>query len=144
MSALQEAEREMETNRAPGPTCAGSHIDALIAWAAESGFAPLLALSENGAEAAVGFVVFGAAEEFGCFVAPENQRYGVISDLFVAPEARRRGVGTALLRAARTELTAAGLGRIEIGALAANAAARRLYEREGFRPATILYDRIEP
>jgi ribosomal protein S18 acetylase RimI-like enzyme len=49
-------------------------------------------------------------------------------DLIVAPERRGRGIGTALIRG----LLAAG-GPVRLSVAVANAPARRLYERLGFR-----------
>jgi GNAT superfamily N-acetyltransferase len=43
-------------------------------------------------------------------------------------------VGTLLIRAARERLRAGGVENWTIAVLDANPAARRLYEREGFRP----------
>ncbi|HEY2988755.1 MAG TPA: GNAT family N-acetyltransferase [Candidatus Binatia bacterium] len=59
---------------------------------------------------------------------------GVIWGMYVKPAFRRRGVGAALLSAAieRTR-TLAGIRRVNLAVTSPNGAAKRLYERLGFR-----------
>jgi GNAT superfamily N-acetyltransferase len=61
-------------------------------------------------------------------------RVGELESLAVAEGARGTGVGTLLIGAARERLRAEGVENWTIAVLDANPAARRLYEREGFRP----------
>jgi ribosomal protein S18 acetylase RimI-like enzyme len=65
------------------------------------------------------------------------ERFCYVETLSVLPEARGRGVGQALLQAARERLAGIGVQRIELTAVAANAGARRFYEREGFDVAFV-------
>ncbi len=58
-----------------------------------------------------------------------------ISVLAVEDSARAAGVASALLNAVDAQLAAAGVHDQAIGAVALNAAAIRLYEQHGFRPA---------
>jgi ribosomal protein S18 acetylase RimI-like enzyme len=70
---------------------------------------------------------------------------GSVETLSVAPDARGRGVGKALLDAVRARLSAAGVERIELTAVAANADALRFYEREGLRPSFVALEaRVRP
>nr|WP_082230825.1 GNAT family N-acetyltransferase [Haloprofundus marisrubri] len=77
----------------------------------------------------VGFVMFE----------PEADGYeqdvprGTIQNVYVEPEYRNTGVGTALLDAAEGALADAGAGVVRLEAMADNDAARRLYERRGYR-----------
>ena len=54
-----------------------------------------------------------------------------VSDLYVTPAARGTGVGRALLDAARQWGRAEGATRLQAGVLAANAAARAFWDRQG-------------
>lgn len=54
-----------------------------------------------------------------------------VDDVYVAPEARGRGVGALLLDAARQWGEAEGATQLRAGVLAANAAGRAFWERQG-------------
>jgi len=77
----------------------------------------------------LGFVMFG----------PETGRYrqevdrGVVRNLYVRPERRGEGIGSELLAVAEDALEAAGAEVISLKAMADNEAARRFYERHGYR-----------
>jgi ribosomal protein S18 acetylase RimI-like enzyme len=58
---------------------------------------------------------------------------GFIHDVYVDAAARRRGVATALLESAARWLAERGMPRIVLWTAAPNEAARRLFERLGFR-----------
>ena len=77
----------------------------------------------------VGFVMFSI--ESGTY--EQTVTRGVVHNLFVVPEARRQGVGSALLAAAEEALAASGADVVSLEAMAANDAARRFYERHGYR-----------
>jgi ribosomal protein S18 acetylase RimI-like enzyme len=64
-------------------------------------------------------------------------RVAEIETLSVAPSARGAGIGTALLDAIDAELAVAGIDDVLVAALVGNADAIRLYERRGFRPASL-------
>jgi GNAT superfamily N-acetyltransferase len=64
-------------------------------------------------------------------------RVAEIETMSVAPSARGQGAGTALLDRIDAELEAEGIDDVLVMAFAANAGAIRLYERRGFRPATL-------
>jgi ribosomal protein S18 acetylase RimI-like enzyme len=66
---------------------------------------------------------------------------GVVRDLFVAPAARDDGVGTRLLDAAEAALRDRGADVVAVEALARNADAIRFYERQGYRPHRIEFER---
>lgn len=137
MAALQDFERGMESNRLPGAEMADRHLAWLEAWAAASGGGVLVAEGPSGL---AGFVVFGIEEEAGHYLL--HPRRGEVSDLWVAPDARRAGVAEALMRGAEARLAAAGVGRVEVTALARNAAARALYARLGYAEAEITFARL--
>ncbi|MGJ3262284.1 MAG: N-acetyltransferase family protein [Salinarimonas sp.] len=80
---------------------------------------------------AIGLLVFVVDEEHP-YVREDVRRYGQVADLIVVEDARGRGVGRALLAQAEALTREAGLRRLAIGALAANAAALDSYRRAGF------------
>jgi ribosomal protein S18 acetylase RimI-like enzyme len=77
----------------------------------------------------VGFVTFDV--ERGRY--SQDAARGVVEDLYVRPGARGEGVGSALLAAAESALAAAGADVVVLEVLADNAAARRFYDRQGYR-----------
>ena len=56
----------------------------------------------------------------------------MLEELYVAPGHRNAGIGTALIRAALTEVLARGAGEMQINVDEVDADARRFYERHGF------------
>jgi GNAT superfamily N-acetyltransferase len=66
-----------------------------------------------------------------------------IQDVFVAPADRRRGVAAMLSRAAEDEARARGHERISLSVSdEGNPGARRLYERLGYRDASVPPERV--
>lgn len=62
-----------------------------------------------------------------------REEAGFIHDVYVEASARRCGVATALIEAAAAWLAGRGMPRIVLWTAAPNEAARRLFERLGFR-----------
>lgn len=62
---------------------------------------------------------------------------GYIHDLLVTDLARGRGAGERLLNAAIQWLHDRGMPRVVLGTAAQNEAARRMFERRGFRPTML-------
>jgi GNAT superfamily N-acetyltransferase len=62
-----------------------------------------------------------------------NSATAHVGDIVVAPHAGGRGVGAALLAHAEQWARERGFGLLTLNVFAANAAARRLYARAGFR-----------
>ena len=73
---------------------------------------------------------------------PVGERWGEVVSLSVSPEERGAGVGTALLDAVDAELAARGVADLQVAVMAGNAAALRLYERRGLRPAELVLFRF--
>jgi ribosomal protein S18 acetylase RimI-like enzyme len=69
-------------------------------------------------------------------------RVAEIETLSVAPTARGAGIGSALLDRVDAELEAAGIHDVLIAAFVTNSDAIRLYERRGFRPASLYLIRL--
>ena len=73
----------------------------------------------------------------------DSCHYGYVSDIFVMPEARGSGRAQALIDALAEHLrkVAPELTRLRINVLAANALARGAYEKAGFVPYEVMYER---
>lgn len=78
----------------------------------------------------VGFVMFGP--EAGTY--EQDVTRGIVHNLYVVASHRGKGVGTALLEAAETQLVEDGADTVALEVMAGNDAARRFYERAGYRP----------
>lgn len=96
-------------------------------WSAQ-GFGELLAMPE-----VVSLVAGRDGEVAGYAMARAVLAEGELLNLAVAPAARRQGIGERLLAAALEALRLRGVGQVFLEVRESNAAARRLYERHGFR-----------
>lgn len=68
--------------------------------------------------------------------------YAFVADLGVRGEFRRRGIGTALLDACEAIAREAGEKWLQLGVLAGNGSAVRLYERQGFRAVAHTLEKV--
>lgn len=82
----------------------------------------------------LGFVHIETAVDFFT-----REKHGHISTIVVNPSSERRGVGRALLDAADAWCAEKQYRLLTLNVFEENAAARRLYERAGFRVDTIRY-----
>jgi len=138
LAALQDHEGELRVDLRAGREVAGEYLAAIRdKSAARSG--ALLVASRDGEVA--GFVCFWHEQDDDMLLQDEARRYGYVSDLFVAPGQRRKGVARALLAAAERHFAALGVTRLRINAIAANAAARALYEAHGFAPLELVFEK---
>ena len=69
---------------------------------------------------------------------PPGGRTAFVYDLAIDPDHRRHGYAAATLRAAEAMAKAAGADRIDLHVFASNVGAVALYERLGYRPASLL------
>ena len=69
-------------------------------------------------------------------------RVGEIESLSVRPDLRGAGIGTALLDGLERALADDGVTDLVLGVLPGNDAARRLYERRGYRPTWLYLSRL--
>jgi len=85
----------------------------------------------------VGFVMFH--DETGFY--ETDARRGVVDNVYVRPDQRGDGLGSALLDYAEDALRDRGVDVLAVEALAANEAARRLYESRGYQPHRVTLER---
>ena len=102
---------------------------------AEGGAVILLATSGVDVDQTVAGYVYGELEgqSWTDLIGP----HGKVHDLFVDPSFRGRGIGEALLREAVRRLVDRGAPRVLLDTAWSNAAARRLFERVGYRPTMV-------
>lgn len=136
MQELQRVERGLDPNRVR-PEEIAPHLDDVLARMARDGGFVLLAEAEG---RVVGMLI-GLIETREMFVPEEGRRIGDVSDLCVTEAARGLGVGRRLMDEAERRFAALGLTRMSVGALAANAAARRLYEGWAGGEYAVIYER---
>lgn len=85
----------------------------------------------------VGFVMFHA--ETGFYETDATR--GVVDNVYVRPDQRSEGFGSALLEYAEDALRERDADVLAVEALAANEAARRLYERRGYEAHRVTLER---
>ncbi len=66
---------------------------------------------------------------------------GTLTNLYVVPSRRGDAIGTALLERVESDLRDRGVSVVLLEAMAQNAAARRFYERAGYEPFRVSYQR---
>ncbi len=127
--ALQDFERELEPALRAGSGVADSYLTFLFEQCARSSGRVFVAESEG---RVIGFVSVLTR------VPPESpedppDEYAYIADLVVLPQYRGQGMGRALLARAEQAARESGAGRLQLGVLVKNLAARELYRSHGFR-----------
>ncbi|HEX2889138.1 GNAT family N-acetyltransferase [Vineibacter terrae] len=142
MAGISDHERTLHDSRRPGADCADAYLAQIEAAIATRGGAILVAAR---GEERLGCIAFHVAREVNAAETPDSNVYGYVSDLYVAPAARRQGLASRLLAEAERHFRDAGLRRMRIGSLAANASAVGAYHRFGFEAyEVVLEKRLAP
>jgi GNAT superfamily N-acetyltransferase len=137
IQGLQEAECEMDWSRAHWADGAAAYTDWTLEEIAAHAGAAFIAEAADGTP--IGIVTCWRAEDpTDISVTPEARVHLYVSDLFVVEAWRGRNVAGALLSAAEQFGRSLGLGQMTIGLLAVNHAARRAYEKSGFKDYEML------
>jgi ribosomal protein S18 acetylase RimI-like enzyme len=110
----------------------------MLATAEQQGGAVLVAERDGAFAGFPGWI----AQENNIEETPDSNCFGLISDMCVLPPFRGRSIASTLLDVLTGHLAAGGVSRIRLGVLAANTAARAAYERSGFTPHEIVYEKI--
>jgi ribosomal protein S18 acetylase RimI-like enzyme len=135
---LQEYERTLHDTRLPGAPVMEAYLDRLLRDVATQSGAILIAEDDG---CFLGLVACVVARDDTVQETADSNVYGYITDIYVLPDRRGSGLAQALLEAAETHLAPTGVSRVRINALAANARARRAYEKHGFEPYEVMYEK---
>jgi len=125
----QHFEYAIEPNRRLDEPVAAEHFDKLTAHLKEHGGAMFVAEDESGA--LLGWSVVGEIKG-EAFVIPEERNFAYIFELFVAESTRGQGVGRALIVACEDWAKANNFKTIQIGVLARNTRAAKIYREAGY------------
>lgn len=139
---LQEHERALHDSRLPGLPHSRDYLALLQDVMAENHGVMLIA--EDSAGNRLGLVAGHIVDEPWPMETPDSTRYGYVDDIFIRPEARGTGLAKTLLDAMAEHFRKAdpGLRRLRINALAVNRMACRAYEKAGFTPYEVIYERL--
>ena len=135
--ALQDAERKLSDTRLPGGEVAEAYYNLLAEQTLANG---AMLVAETGG-AFVGFVVGWIEHANEICETPESNRFGYVSDICVLEPFRGRGGAAMLLRALEERLAQYGVTRLRLNFLAGNASARTAYERAGYAPYEVRYEK---
>lgn len=139
---LQEHERALHDTRLPGLPHSRDYLAMLQDVLVENQGVLLIAEDDTGAR--VGLVAGHIVDEPWPMETPDSTRHGYVSDIFIRPEVRGSGLAKQLLDAIAGHLWQSdpSLTRLRINVLAVNAIACRAYEKAGFTPYEVMYERL--
>ena len=139
---LQEHERAIHDTRLPGLPHSRDYLAML--WDELADGHGIMLIAEDARGERLGLVAGYIIDAPWPMETRESTRYGYVSDIFIKPEARGTGLAQTLLDAIAAHLHAADptLTRLRINALAVNSIACRAYERAGFTPYEVMYERL--
>ncbi|WP_119303309.1 GNAT family N-acetyltransferase [Dongia deserti] len=139
--ALQEHERAIHDTRLPGLPHSRDYLALLWDVLAENNGIMLIAETAEGER--VGLVAGHVVDEPWPVETRDSTRYGYVSDIYIRPEARSAGLAKALLDASAAHLHQSDptLTRLRVNVLAVNTIACRAYEKAGFTPYEVMYER---
>lgn len=140
--ALQEHERAIHDTRLPGLPHSRDYLTMLWDVLAENDGAMLIAEDASGRRA--GLVSGHIVDDPWPVETAGSTRYGYVDDIFIEPDFRGSGLAQILLDAIADHLRGVDptLTRLRINALAVNRIARRSYEKAGFVPYEVMYERL--
>jgi ribosomal protein S18 acetylase RimI-like enzyme len=135
---LQNFERRLHNTRLPGEQIANAYVAWLRRQAARKNGALLIAEAD---EVFVGFAAGWIVEDHNMAETADSNRFGYVSDICVMPASRGRRIAAELLAAIEQHLARAGIARVRLASLAANIAAQAAYQRAGFTPYEIVFEK---
>ena len=138
LTELQDYEVPLNDSRLPGEPTTGPYFEGLLRDLQEHTGAMFVA---EVAGAIVGIAACLVVEDDLVQETPDSNRHGYVEAIFVDPRYRGQGVAQRLLVAAEQHLVTTGVTRLRINVLANHTKARRAYERYGFAPYEVMYER---
>ena len=140
--ALQDNERKLHASRRPGKEISRVYVDDLLRNVITK--QGMIEIAERDGTP-VGFVACWAESENDPLLRGPHRTVIQVTDVYIVPDERGRGLARRLLAAAEDHARQLGIGRLLIGALAANEMAIAAYRRYGFQPYEILFEKpVEP
>lgn len=142
VSMIQEHERERGgSNRRLGGKIAVPYAHHICGKAAMDGGVMLMACMSG---APVGFLSAWPDRDEDPLIEPETRAHGYVSDIFVLPNWRRTGVAIKMIAQTEQHFRTRGIARLRIGAVSANTAAAGFYQKSGFKPYEVIYEKSIP
>lgn len=140
LNALQDHEIALHDTRLPAADATEPYLTQLLLdLPAKSG--AMFVADQDGI--LVGLVAGYIVDDASVIETPDSNLYGYCSELYVAPGQRGSGLAQRLLDVLERHLAAqAPIRRYRINVLAANRMACRAYEKSGFTPYEIMYERL--
>jgi GNAT superfamily N-acetyltransferase len=138
MAGINDHERTLHDSRLPGMDCADAYLKQVEARIAEQGGAIVLALRGT---RKVACIAFHLRRDDNAAETADSNHYGYVSDLYVVADERGRRLARELLAEAERHFRAAGVRRMRIGSLAANAPAVRAYAGFGFAAYEVVLEK---
>jgi ribosomal protein S18 acetylase RimI-like enzyme len=136
---LQEFERQLDpTAQLPGDQIADAYLIWMLKHAENAG---AVFVAES-AGRFVGFVADWVEQSDNIAENADTNRFGFVSDICIMPEFRGQRIATQLLGAIERYLRCSGVTRLRLNMLVANASARASYQRAGFAPYEIVFEKI--
>lgn len=143
---LQEHERAIHDPRLPQTRLPGlPHTDEYMTmlWNVLEAKNGIMLVAEEETGARRGLIAGSIVEEPWPMETRDSWRFAYVSDIYIEPAARGTGLAQQLLDtlAEHFRKVDPSLTRLRINVLAANAIARHAYEKAGFIPYEIMYER---
>ncbi len=134
---LQGYERSRHPTRLPGEQVADTYLD----WMQHQAETKGVVLVAERAGCFLGFAAGWIEQTDNIAETSDSNRFGYISDICVMPAFRGQQIATQLLEGFEEFFHRAGVRRLRINSLAVNTSAQASYERSGFRPYEIFYEK---
>ena len=129
-----------DTRLPPDPAMSQTYLDGLLLRISAS-YGILQIAERHGVP--VGLIGGYVIDEPWSVETPDSTCYAYISELFIRPEQRGSGLADKLFDAIAAHFSALPLplARLRVNVLAANRMACRAYQKTGFRPYEVMYER---